>query len=207
MLHFIECDPPRNFLQEMLIVDAVNSAWEARRYSRNKTLVIECEHERHQEMEKKRLRHARKVKAERAWWKAHDAEKAAQPKDADQTGEAGEAEQVGTPTTQLERKLELEEVIDSTVAEVDEILLAPADEVDHAKAMQSGIDYYERLHRLFRDAIGMRNDALRHLELYRQSLSQQLHRHSNEIVDAEFSETGHEPPLLLALMETPNDDR
>ncbi len=50
-------------------------------------------------------------------------------------------------------------MIDSTVDEVNDIL-GPADEVDHARALQSGIDYFEQLDDLLGVAIDRRNDVL-----------------------------------------------
>ena len=79
-------------------------------------------------------------------------------------------------------------MIDSTVPEVDDIF-GPPDEVDHARALQSGIDYYEKLDDLLGVAIDRRNDVLAQLDFYRQGLGQRLRRVSDEIIDAEFKET------------------
>ena len=106
------------------------------------------------------------------------------------------AEQDDTSTTRVRAgQREIAEVI-ASVPGVDEIVLPPADEVDHAKALKSDIDYYERLHRLYSDAIDRRNDTLRQFDFYRHGLGQQLRRVSDEIIDAEFSETKHEAPSL-----------
>src|SRR5262249_16115131 len=73
--------------------------------------------------------------------KTAEAEKAAATTDAT-TDQPEQVHEAGAFTTQLDRMHELEIMIDNTVAEIDEILYANADEVDHAKALQSGIDYY-----------------------------------------------------------------
>ena len=72
----------------------------------------------------------------------------------------------------------------------------PADEVDHAAALETGIDYFEQLDRLQGVAIARRNDALRQIDLHRQGIGQQARRISDEIIDAEFSETKHEAPSI-----------
>ena len=65
-------------------------------------------------------------------------------------------------TTNFRRKFELEDVIDSTVPEVDDIL-GPPDEVDHPRALQSGIEYFEQLDDLL-VAIVRRDDVLAQLD-------------------------------------------
>ena len=77
-------------------------------------------------------------------------------------------------------------MIDSTVPEVDDIF-GPPDEVDHARALQSGIEYYEKLDDLL--GVARRDDVLAQLDFYRQGLGQRLRRVSDEIIDAEFKET------------------
>ena len=79
-------------------------------------------------------------------------------------------------------------MIDSTVPEVDDIL-GPPDEVDHPRALQSGIEYFEQLDHLLGVAINRRNDVLVQLDFYRQGLGQRLRRISDEFIDAEFKET------------------
>ena len=87
-------------------------------------------------------------------------------------------------------------MIDSTVDEVDDIYLVPADEIDHAKALESGIDYFERLDHLLGVAMARRNNVLAQIEFYRQGLGQRLRRVSDEIIDGQFSETHHAAPSI-----------
>ena len=133
--------------------------------------------------------------------KVAEAEKTAQPEKAtaattepaaDQPEQVDEA---SASTTELDRMNELEIMIDDTAAEIDEILYANADEVDHAKALQSGIEYYEQLDRLFDKAKARRDDALEQLEFYRQGLGRALGRISDEVIEAEFTGTTGAPPL------------
>ena len=209
MLRFIECLMPRDGIEDMFVADLTDLTWEARRYSLHKTLLIEREFLRQQEIEHKRRRHEQKCKAERDH---HLAEKRKTSKESvkgetaepgDQQGEqvaaADEVRQAGGPTTLFERMVELEEVVDLTVSDVDEILLAPADEQDHAAALEASIDYFERLERLLSVAIARRNDALRQIDFHRQGLARRV---SDNIIEGEFSETKHEAPSIAG----PDDD-
>jgi hypothetical protein len=141
MARFLECLKPRDFVEQIFVKDLTDSTWEIMRYSRHKTMVIEREHERHLEIQAKRRQEELKMKAAIAERVAEERAKAAE-----QAGESKEAEpdeKAGAPTSQFERWLELEAVIDGSISDVDEILTAPADELDHAKALQSGIAYFE----------------------------------------------------------------
>jgi hypothetical protein len=193
MTRFIECLKPRDFIEEMFVKDLTDSTWDIMRYRLHKTLVIEREHRQHQEMEEKRRQEEQKKKAAIAEWDAKRAKEAERPGD---TKQAEPGEQTGAPTTQFERKLELERVIDGTTSDVEDILNGPAEELDHAEALQSGIDYFEQLDHLLSVAIARRNDTLYQIEFYGQGLGQHLRRVSDEIIDAEFSETRHEAPSL-----------
>ena len=198
MTRFIECLEPRDFIEQMFVKDLTESTWDIMRYSLHKTLVIELEHrsleEKRRQLEEKRREKARRLKADIA--ERVEARKAKEAAKTGETKQAEQADQAGAPTTQFERKLELEWVIDGSISDVDEIVQAPAEELDHAKALQSGIDYFEQLDRLHSVAIARRNDTLRQIDFYRQGLGQQLRRVSDEIIDAEFSETKHEAPSL-----------
>ena len=91
-------------------------------------------------------------------------------------------------------------MINSTIDEVDDILDGPADEVDHARALQSDIEYYEKLDDLLGVAIARRDDVLAQIDFYRQGLGQRLRRVSDEIIDAEFKETRHRRSPALTVM-------
>ena len=142
-------------------------------------------------MEAKRLQNARKLRREIA-----ERPKASKTKDAEQVGEAKQADQASDTASQAERALELETVVEEVVADVDEILCEPADEIDHAKALQSGINYYERLDRLETVARARRDNLLWEIDFYRQGWGPHLRRASDEIIDAEFSKTEQEAPSI-----------
>jgi hypothetical protein len=193
MARFLECLKPRDFVEQIFVKDLTDSTWEIMRYSNHKTLVIEREHERHLEIQAKRRQEELKRKAEIAKRVAEERAKAAE-----QAGETKEAEPgEGAPTSQYERWLELEAVIDGSISDVDEILTSPADELDHAKALQSGIAYFEQLDRLMSVQVARRNDVIEQIEFYRQGLGRHLRQISDDIIDGEFSETKHEAPALV----------
>jgi hypothetical protein len=190
MAQFIEGIKPRDFIEQMFVKDATDSTWDIIRYRRHMTLLIEREHQRHLDMEEKRRQRLRKIKA------AFAAATARKAKEAGEVAAIKQADQADAPTTQFDRMIELDAVIDGTVPDVDEIVMAPVKELDHAKALQSGIDYFEQLDRLLSVAFARRNDVFRQIEFYRQGLGQDMRRVSDEIIDAEFGETKHEAPSL-----------
>ena len=104
--------------------------------------------------------------------------------------------QAGAPTTQFERMLELAAVVDSVVPDCDDIIAGPVDELEYAAALQSGIQYYERLDRLYGVAMARREDLLKQLDFYREGLGQHLRRVSDDIIEGEFSETKVEAPSI-----------
>jgi hypothetical protein len=191
MARFLECIKPRDFMEQIFVKDLTDSTWEIMRYSNHKTLVIEREHQRHLEMEEKRRQEERRKKAAIA-----DALRAEAAEQAGEIKEAEPGEQAAAPTNQYERWLALEEVIDGSISDVDEILDGSADELDHAKALQSGIEYFEQLDRLMRVQVDRRNDVLEQIEFYRHGLGQHLRRISDDIIDGEFSETKQEAPSI-----------
>jgi hypothetical protein len=175
MARFMTCMKPNDFVEQILIKDLTDMTWELMRCERHKSMVIE----------RRNLRQ-RELKAERK-------KKAAQKKQA----LALQEEQIGTPATALEQELALEWVVDSSIHEVDELLERKPEELDHAQALEDGIDYYERLDRLYSTTWARRNDILEQINLYREGLGHQLRRVSDKIIDGEFSVTAQdETPLI-----------
>jgi len=195
----VEALQPRDIIAMMFVKEVVDATWEISRYGTHQTLVIERQHQRRQEQENKRRQHERKRKRELAGHKQEQREQA------ERTAESAKDEQQDqnkAPTTQFERMLELEEVIDATVSDVDEILEAVPDEVDHAIALEGGIDYFVELDRLRSVAIARRNDALRQLDFYHHGLGERLRRISDQIIDAEISQ----PELPAPSIADPTED-
>jgi hypothetical protein len=193
MTRFLESLKPRDFVELIFVKDLTDSTWEMMRYSSHKTLVIEREHQRHVEIQAKRRQEERKKKAAIAERVAEMAKAAEQ---AGETKEAKPGEQASAPTSQYERWLELEGVIDGGISDVDEIVDGPADELDHAEALEAGIEYFEQLDRLMRVQVARRNDVIEQIEFYRRGLGQHLRQISDDIIDGEFSETRHEAPSI-----------
>ena len=127
-------------------------------------------------------------------------EQAKQPdkpaEDGEQNEQVEEVKQAGAPTTQFERMLELELVVDSIVPDCDEIVAGPVDELEYAAALQSTIKYYKRLDRLYDGAMARRDDVLKQLDFYRQGLGRHLRQMSDDIIEGEFIETRQEAPSI-----------
>ena len=183
LVRFHETLQPRDFIEQMFVKDLADVTWELQRYKLHKPMAIERQHLHDQEMKAKRLKHDRKVRRERA--EARKAEEAEQTtKQSDQA------------TTLCDRQFELEIEVDAVVPEVDEILSEPADEIAHARALQAGIDYHERLDCLETVARKRREGLLNQLEFYRQGLGSVARRVSDDIIEGEFTATEHEAPAI-----------
>ena len=182
-------------IEQMLGKDLTDATWEMKRYSRHKALVVERQIHEQQEMEEVE-------EAEEAEQLEESAEESEQAKQADKPGVEGEqieqaedVKQAGAPTTQFERMLELAAVVDSAL-DCDDIIAGPVDELEYAAALQSSIQYYERLDRLYSVAMARREDVLKQLDLYRQGLGRHLRRVSDDIIEGEFSQTQQEAPSI-----------
>jgi hypothetical protein len=149
LLNLIECIDPENFMDRMLVKEVADSTWEQLRYTRHKTLVME-----------RRFRDQRKLEAQRR--------KAA--------AEKKEALAKRLSESKAERATEPEEALDGLVDEVDAILLEPATEHDHARALEVGIRYYEHLDNLQMTTIARRYSAL--------DLLDRLRERRNRFIDA-----------------------
>ena len=61
---------------------------------------------------------------------------------------------------------QLDDVVDATYKDTNAILNRPADELDHARSLEAGIEYIERLDKLIEAVTRRYYAALRQLELY-----------------------------------------
>lgn len=175
MAAFVKCFEPEDFMVRMFMKDLTDSTWDAMRYTRHKTLTMERKYRQGLEYQAARAKEA----AERKCL-------------------AAPVKMGGEDCTAVERRsFELLEVFETTSDDVKKILNTPPTELDHARALQEVIDYHERLDELLGKAIARRNDTLEQIALYRGVLSRHLRRVSDEIIDAEFSETKPtEVPLI-----------
>jgi len=129
---------PRNFLGERLIKYLADEEWETSRYKRHKILLIE-----------------RRFRARLAF-QAYREEAAKENKAALANKLAEHRGQFVLP----------EEALEGVVAEVDAMLLRPAEELEHARALEVGIVYFEHLDRLLNTAIVRRNAILAEIDRY-----------------------------------------
>jgi hypothetical protein len=134
----LEHHRPRNFLGERLVKYLADEEWEISRYKRHKILLME-----------RRFRARLAFQAYR--------EKAAEDKAA-LTKKLAEQ-----PRGQFDLP---EEALEGLVAEVDAMLLRPAEELEHARALEVGIVYFAHLDRLLNAAIVRRNAILPEIERY-----------------------------------------
>jgi hypothetical protein len=139
LLTLLEYYQPRNSLGERLIKYLADEEWEISRFKRHKILLME-----------RRFRARLIFQAYRE--KAAKEDKAALAKKL--------AEQPPSHFTLPEEALE------GVIPEVDAMLLRPAEELDHARALEVGIVYFERLDRLLNAAIVRRNAILADIERY-----------------------------------------
>jgi hypothetical protein len=105
---------PQDFMEQLLVKEVADSTWEAARYARHKTLVME-----------RRFRARLAYQAQRR--KAAAGSKMSPAKTS--------AEQNGRLST------DPEDVLEELVEQIDGMVLKPANELDHARALEVGIVY------------------------------------------------------------------
>ena len=168
MRRLMECFRPQDFMEQMLVDDVVNASWEMRRLKRHMTLAIERKFRKLLEFQANRVKESALNKAKFA------------------------AARKGDPP------VDPEDVLESVVKDVDAILHRPAEELDHARALEAAMQYYEWLNKRYMAAMATRNEALVQLERYREGLGHLLRRVSDEIVDAEFTDAELQPKQVAA---------
>ncbi len=156
LARLMKCKAPQDLFEEILIKEVVDNTWEMARYTRHKNLLVE-----------RRFRDRLAFQAERK-------KAAAQKKEAFAKRLAA-----GKP----EPPTEPDEVLEGLVEEVDAILQQSATELDHARALEVGIVYLERLDKLLMTATARRNNALEQLERYRDGLGYRLRSISDDIIE------------------------
>jgi hypothetical protein len=180
MTKFLECFAPEDFMMQIFVKDLTNYTWDIRRIQRHMTLTIERRYHRYLEFQKQR----KQLTVERKAEIARHAEKQANPPPA------------------FERALDVEFYLEGSVADIDEILKRGPQEHDHARGLESGIEYYERLDRALDRAIGRRNETLELMTLYREGLGLALRRAADRIVEGTCEEIASETAPLVPAEET-----
>ena len=180
MAQFTECIRPGDFVEQMLVKDLTVWSWDIIRYTRHKTWGIERKFRQRLELQVQREKMAAQRKEEIAHRSAENADK---------------------PATAAEREFNLVHMAGTIAEDVEEILTRPPDELDHARALEDGIEYHERLDKLLNNAIARRNDTLEQLERYRDGLGHRLRRVYDEIIDAKFNDVDeNEKPVEAPLI-------
>jgi hypothetical protein len=177
---------PRDFIELLLIWHFTCESWSLNRLTRHAAIAIE---RRHQEgvrlkLQRARLQHAQKkgeVTAEIRSWSPPD----------------------------IAALAELEETIDSTLDDMDDIYKRKASERDHNVAFERSMALQEQLDKLRTSATRRRDDAFSQLELYRAGLGRQAKENAEQILDGEYQEVMPVRTLAPALvppgLEAAND--
>jgi hypothetical protein len=161
---------PRDIMEQMLIRTVIDATWEAFRCCRHKALSIE-----------RRFRQRLEYQAKRSNLSAQ--QKAALARE----------EKPGNPPTLLDRLNQLDEVVGSTVNDIETILDQLPTEFDHARALQESIEYYERLDRGHNAALTRQTDAFEQFFQYRTLMSQHFGPASDNVIDADYSDVTTSP--------------
>ena len=159
---------PQDVMEQMQINDLAIANWEMRRMKRHMNMAIERKVRSHRELEANRLKQSALNKAKLA------------------------------ATKKGEPPFNPEDVLAGLVNEVEAILNWPTDELDHARALEEGREYYEWLNKRYMEAMATRNEVLAQFERYREGLGHLLRQVSNDIVDAEFTDAELQPKQVAA---------
>lgn len=176
----------RDVIEMIYIRRFVCEAWTVERYSRHAAVAIERRDHESLQNQCAKLQLARKLKQNRSSF-AH----------------AAPADIAALAT--------LEENMTSVDTDVDEILKRKASELDHNRALEKTIELQRQLDCLIASATRRRDDALLHLELYREGLGMRVKEATDRIVDGEFREVvvrpidGEAPPLMASDGEAINN--
>ena len=144
---FIECFETQDFFETVLIRDVAEATWEAARCARHKVLLLDRRYRERSEAAVKRRKEQAAKKAELAKRLA-----------------AAKAELAGEP----------EDALDHLIDECDAILLEPATELDHNRALEATLVYLEKIDKAQMLAFAKRDMALRQFESYRDSIGRRL---------------------------------
>ena len=182
--HLLQRLVPKNFLEMILIKQVQAETWKLLRYNRHQSAAIERHFRQSLKFQINR-RNEQKVRREAL---AREL-----------------AEKTGRPVTDFVKLIDLEDVVESVVSDVDELLRRAATETEHNEALEEGIIFHEQLDRLINAAMVRRNNALENLEVYREGLGQDWRRISDAIVEGAAAEIVVPPQQLEAPPTAPAD--
>lgn len=155
------CFMPMDFVELMFIRMALDEAWKIKRYRRNQTVGIERRFRQsleYQERRKTEIKKRREAAAEQL------------------------AVKLGRPVSELQQMVALEEIIETSVSDVDAILEKTATEFQHNHALEAGILLEQQFDKLIGSAQARLNDAVKQLEHYRAGLGAYWQEMVNEIL-------------------------
>src|SRR5258708_37859889 len=112
---------------------------------------------------------------------------AAQSKDTFARGPAGQARETATTP---------DDVLDGLVKEIDDMLLKPAAEIGHVRALEVVLVKLERVNKLLNAARARRNNILEQIEAYKAGLGQRFRRISDKIIATESTAVAAQPKQL-----------
>src|ERR1700736_5854479 len=180
MTRLMEGVAPRNFIQQIYIKELADCTWEMARYTRHKTLTMEA-----------RFKQRLKFQAQRQ-------RVAAQSKDTLARGPAEQAQEAATTP---------DDVLDGLVNEIDDMLLKPAAEIGHVRALEVVLVKLERINKLLNAARARRNNILEQIEAYKAGLGQRLRRISDKIIATESAAVAARPKQVAEPLVPPGEQQ
>ena len=180
MTRLMEGFAPRNFIQQIYIKELADCTWEMARYTRHKTLIMEARFQQRLEFQRQRQRAA------------------AQSKDTLAKGPAGQAREAATTP---------DDVLDGLVKEIDDILLKPAAELGHVRALEVALVKLERINKLLNAARARRNNILEQIEAYKAGLGQRLRQISDKIIATESTAVAAQPKQVAEPLVPPGEQQ
>jgi hypothetical protein len=164
----VACLMPGDFMELFLIWQVQDATWMIMRYSRHRTIAVERGYRESLEFQVKR-RQMQKARREAIAQEI--------------------AEKAGRPVSELQRLIDLDLTVESAPREALEIVEREPSEIDHNRALETGIKFQTQLDQLINSANRRRETALKQLEFYRDGLGPYLRRVSDEIIDVATLQT------------------
>jgi hypothetical protein len=152
---------PRDIVELMLIRNLVDATWESQRYIRQRTLSVErrfrtsaeFQQQRAAEIAKRRDQEIRRL-----------------------------AEKMGVPPSDFLLKCQMDSELEDLLIDTEHFFERIPTELDHARALESAIEYHERLEKLLTGALDRRDGAIAMLDQYSAGLGKRLREESDKIV-------------------------
>jgi hypothetical protein len=175
---------PKDIVEQILIRDFVHASWLVARFTRHGTVAVERWF--HESLE---------FEAQRAKLQSQRREAISRPF----AGKPGQPADVA-------RLVDLVDIVEESVADVDEILRQTPTEIEHNRALEKGIVFQIQVDGLRNSAIARSHDALKMLEHYRQGLGHHVQKVTEEIIEAEYEEVGVPTALTTASSLSPSNE-